>query len=118
MAARTFILFAGHDGRWRLAIDTSWADVPAEPGAPVEHVAELAADAMRRAGYRGAPVLLAIPSAWCFAASISNADLPRRRDRGARLFRLEEKLPLAAEEVVADFIDAGDRSLGVCARIE
>src|SRR5688572_27703816 len=118
MAARTFILFASHDGPWRVAADATVTEVPAEPGAPVERLAELAADVTRRAGYRGEPVLLAIPSAWCFAASISTTDLPSRRDRGARLFRLEERLPLAAEEFVADFIDSGPRSLGVCARLD
>src|SRR5688500_4342021 len=118
MAARTFILFASHDGPWRVAVDVALTDVPAEPGAPVERIAELAAGVTRRAGYRGEPVILAIPSAWCFAASISTTDLTRRRDHRARLFRLEEKLPLAAEEVVADFIDAGERSLGVCARLD
>ncbi len=118
MATRTFIVFASHDGPWHVVVDAHSIDVPAEPGAPVVRVAELAAEVMRRAGYRGEPALLAIPSAWCCAASISTTDVPRRHDRAARLFRLEEKLPLAAEDVVSDFIEAGERSLGVCARLE
>jgi hypothetical protein len=118
MASRTFILLAGHDAPWRVAVDARVADVLAEPGEPIDRVAPLAAESLRRAGYRGEPVLLAIPSAWCACASIALDGLPRRGDRTARLFRLEEKLPLATEDVVADFIDAGDRSLGVAALVE
>jgi hypothetical protein len=57
-----------------------------------------------------------VPSSWCLAARISLAGLPPR-DRDAMLYRLEEKLPLAAEAVTADFIPdpKGQNALGVCA---
>jgi type II secretion system protein L len=126
MAARSFILFPG-DRRWRIAATDGarridWIDLSLETGAP-DDVAEQVAGAMRRTGYRGGSgggggAMLAIPSSWCISASISNADLRTRRDRRAMLFRLEEKLPLAAEEVVADFIESSQTSLGVCARVE
>jgi hypothetical protein len=118
MASPTYILCAGHDAPWRVAIDARIADVAAEPGEPIDRFAQLAAESLRRAGYHGEPVLLAIPSAWCICASIPLDGLPRRSNRAARMFRLEEKLPLAAEDVVADFIDVGDQALGVAARVE
>ena len=118
MASKTYILCAGHDAPWRVAVDARVADVAAEPGEPIDRVAPLAAEWLRRAGYHGEPVLLTIPSAWCVCASIPLDGLPRRSDPSARLFRLEEKLPLAAEDVVADFIDAGNHALGVAARVE
>ena len=118
MAARTFILFAAHHAPWRVAVDGRVADVPAEPDEPLERVAQAAAESMRRAGYRGQPVLLAIPSHWCLAASVPLEGLPRRHDRAARLFRFEEKLPLAAEDLVADFIDGPQEALGIAVRLE
>jgi type II secretion system protein L len=77
------------------------------------------ADALRTLGRRDEPVLLAVPTAWCLAARISLDGLPRR-DRRAMLYRLEEKLPLAAEDVVADFIidRDGHHALGVAARLD
>jgi type II secretory pathway component PulL len=64
-------------------------------------------------------VILAIQSGWCLAARVS-LDGVARHDRQALAYRLEEKLPLAAEEFVADFIsDArGQTALGVAARVE
>lgn len=65
-------------------------------------------------GYRGLSVLLAIPSRWCLAALIDTAGLPRKARRQAMIYRLEEKLPLAAESFTADFIEHDvDLALGV-----
>src|SRR4051812_7997769 len=77
------------------------------------------ASALRTLGRRNEPALLAVPSAWCLAARISLDGLPRG-DRRAMTFRLEEKLPVAAEDVVADFIidRDGRRALGVAVRID
>ncbi len=80
---------------------------------------------MNTAGYAGEGTVLAIPSSWCFAVSIHVGDLPRN-DRNAMLYRLEEKLPLAAEAVIADFIPHQPHeaqhepqdALAVCVKIE
>jgi type II secretory pathway component PulL len=121
MSARSFVIFPGRS-RWRVAAvraddgPIEWRDV--EPGAATDEVAARVAETLRRAGYRGrGGVVLAVPSEWCVSATVSTENLPRR-DRKALLYRLEEKLPLAAEEVVADFVDGGPAMLGVCARVE
>ncbi|HEX4793465.1 MAG TPA: hypothetical protein VH370_06720 [Humisphaera sp.] len=106
MAAQAFILFPD-DTTWRFCVvssdQTRFGEIAVPARAGVNQLAELVADALQAAGYSGGGVMLAIPSAWCFSATISVANLPRR-DRQAILYRLEEKLPLAAESLVADFI--------------
>lgn len=74
---------------------------------------------LREQGHAGRPVLMAIPSHWCFAATLpASPDLPRH-DRKALLYRLEEQLPIAAEQLVADFIHLPDGSiLGLAARAD
>jgi type II secretory pathway component PulL len=69
--------------------------------------------------HRGARVVLALPSPWCLSATIDTIGLSLR-DRRAGIFRLEEKLPVAAEDVVADIVPSvGRRSaLGVCVRMD
>src|SRR5438270_158805 len=105
MSHSSFILFP-HDATWRVGIVDAggtprFEDAPlaASPAESALHIA----DHLRSAGYRGEGVMLAIPSDWCLATRIAVKDLPKR-DRSAMIFRLEEKLPLAAEEFVADFI--------------
>jgi type II secretory pathway component PulL len=63
------------------------------------------------------PVVLALPSSWCLSATIDTTGLPRA-DRRALVFRLEDKLPVAAEDVTADVVMHGAMALGVCARNE
>jgi GspL periplasmic domain len=129
MAARPFILFPPESSDaaiWRIGMVADSGplvveiSVPAQASAP-ESAACVAA-ALSRHGYDRGGVILAVPSAWCMAATISAADLPRH-DRKAMLFRLEEKLPVPAEGVVADFIPLGpeggsERMLGVCVQID
>jgi type II secretory pathway component PulL len=66
-------------------------------------------------------VVVAIPSAWCLAARVESS-VNARDDHKTLLFRLEEKLPLAAEQIVADFIlqehSGRAHALGVAARLE
>jgi type II secretory pathway component PulL len=52
----------------------------------------------------GGPVTLALPSSMCLAAMVDTAGLPRQGRRSAQVYRLELSLPLAAEEVAADFL--------------
>ncbi len=53
----------------------------------------------------GGDVALLVPGAWCLAATVSTAGLPRRGRAAALLYRLEVLLPVAAEDVAADFVD-------------
>ena len=58
-------------------------------------------------------VLLALPSRDCLCASIKTLDLPARQRREAMLYRFEEKLPVSAEEIAADFVAGDANALGV-----
>ena len=116
---RQFILFAdrrrysvvGIDGVIRAAID-------ADSVATGATTASLLLDAMRAAGCAPGEVIVALASELCLAASIQTAGLPRARRSRAMLYRLEEKLPLAAEELLADFAIHDGRALGVAARTQ
>jgi hypothetical protein len=119
MSHSTFVLFAGADN-WRLAVRSStgpqFFDLSIPANASPQQIAAAVSEALSKAAYAGEGILLAIPSAWCFSASIAIGDLPRH-DCKAMLYRLEEKLPLAAEGVVADFILHREEALGVCAKL-
>ena len=75
------------------------------------------ASALRASGYRGEPVLLALAAMMCLPAPISLEGIGPR-DRKAMLFRLEEQLPIAAEEFVADFVIHDNHALGVAVRLD
>ncbi len=76
------------------------------------------ANLLREMRYRREPITIALPSAWCFSASIDPSGLPKRSRHRAMMFRFEEKLPLPAEDVVADFVHSGNTALGVCANAQ
>lgn len=117
MANVGYILIPGSGGTaWRIATARGGArEVPAEAAAtPGEIANALAAELSRQVdGYRGQGVLLALPSEWCLPATIAVADLPAARDRAALLYRLEEQLPLAAEQFTADFVRSGESAMAV-----
>ncbi len=120
MSTTAHILFL-HGSTWQIASvvggHVSFTDIlPPEEGATPQAIAKRVAGEMRRMGYAGQGTVLALGAGECLAASIQTNDLPRG-DRKAMLYRLEEKVPLAAEHVVADFaIGAEGRALGVCVR--
>ncbi len=97
---------------------TSHGPVPTEQEGIAQR-ASLAAALLEKNGYSGQPLTLSIPSTWCMAAAISTEGLPRSgaTRRQAMVFRLEEQLPVAAEDMVADFIQRrttpGQQTLGV-----
>ncbi len=63
-------------------------------------------------------VVLGIPSSWCLCGTVDVSDLPPRQRRNAMLFALEEKLPVTAESVVADFVVAGKTALGIATDVQ
>lgn len=82
----------------------------------VSSPSDMAADCsqlLRELDYTGEPVLLAIPSSWCLAASFANDGLPTKSRDRALQYRFEEQLPLASEDMVMDFIDHKETSLGI-----
>jgi hypothetical protein len=64
------------------------------------------------------PVVLALASNDCLSATVSLDDLERGRRQLTLGYRLEEHLPVAAEQVVASYCEQGGAALGVCAEIE
>lgn len=112
MAGGVYVLFAG-DEVWRVASRGAVDEVRFDREASAKQIAAGVAGKLRERGYQGEGLLLALPGSWCLSAEISTADLPRQ-DRAAMAFRLEEKLPLAAENFTADFVIDGERALGVC----
>ncbi|HSU69070.1 MAG TPA: hypothetical protein VLJ39_19460 [Tepidisphaeraceae bacterium] len=117
MGSQSFILFAG-DSDWRIGRlasgEASFVNVPVAGRTPAEHARQIALS-LEELGYEGRGTLLALPSAWCYSASIATDDVPKN-DRKAMLYRLEEKLPLPAEGLIADFIPGGpaaERALGI-----
>lgn len=68
------------------------------------------------AGVEKGGIVLATPSNWSLCGTVDRANLPRAR-RQAMVYRLEEQLPLSAEDVVADFIEADQTALGVAGQL-
>jgi type II secretory pathway component PulL len=64
------------------------------------------------------PVLVAPGSTWCMAAKIPLENVQQARHRQGMMYRLEEYLPLAAEDIVADRIEVGGSVLCVAVPIE
>jgi hypothetical protein len=119
------LLIPGDDA-WRLGILSPTAD------AETWHVATGDADVIRaesvariltEQGAMRPTVFVALPAMRCQAARLPIDEPAARRTgsrawRRARLYELEEKLPIEAEAVVADFIAASDSTLGVCAMLD
>jgi hypothetical protein len=118
----TSILFAGQR-QWTVVSHSAGAgastlavDVP--QGATAVDAATLAVQALRSTAPAAASVTLAWPSAWCLCAEVAADDIPRASRQTTLVYRLEERLPLAAEEFVADFVAAPDETaLGVAAEL-
>lgn len=117
MASQYHTILIGLD-HWHIAITndngTRVVEVALAPDAPPAQAAQRLAQSLREQGHTGEGVGLAIPSNTCLCAAISTSGLPRKNARQAMVYRLEEKLPLAAEEIVADFADGNGHALGVC----
>lgn len=83
-----------------------------------ESMVRRVAEALRRQGYAGEGITLALPSTWCLAAPVNAANLPRRNRQHTLTYRFEEHLPVPVEEVIADFVGVGDVVLGVAVLLE
>lgn len=122
MAASAYILFP-HGPTWQIATVTgghvAFSDLLPPEGGPraasPQLIAERLSADLARLGYTGQGVVLSLAAADCLSASIDIAGLPRG-DRKAMLYRLEEKLPMAAESIIADFVIGQGRALGACVR--
>jgi hypothetical protein len=113
------ILIAGQDA-WRIgatgAAATTWTQTGLTSLSTAAEIHEKLPAALQRAGCRGRPLLLALSSGDCLAASIPTSALPRKLRRRAMEYRLEGKIPLAIEEVATDFVTHNGQALGVAVR--
>ncbi len=112
------VLFLG-DEAWRLgaaSVDSAGPiDVPFDAQAPVRQRVGACIRQIEQAGWQANPLLLALPSHWCLCATIETDDLGRSGRRKAMDYRLEEHLPLSAEDSVADYVELGNgQALGIC----
>lgn len=122
MALVSYILFP-HGPLWQIAGvnggHVTFTDILPPEGdprnTPAKAIAERLAAELGRLGYTGQGVMLALGADDCLAASIEIQGLARG-DRKAMLYRLEEKLPMAAESVICDFVVHEQRALGVAVR--
>jgi|GEM_PF-5113871 len=108
---------------WRLGAATdagvAWIETGISPHADAAEIIEKLPVALERLpASRDRAIVLALSSEDCLAASIATSALPRSDRRRAMEYRLEGKLPLAIEEVAADFISHNGRALGVCVRTQ
>jgi hypothetical protein len=86
---------------------------PADP-ADWSATAEQVAAQLAERGYRGETVCLALPSHWVLTAPVDSDNLPRGGPRQAMVYRLEEQLPLDAEDLTANFLwPVAGRCLGL-----
>jgi hypothetical protein len=117
---RSFVIFSPPGG-WRIGVaaggESRLVPVATESEEPA-HVAGALAGSLRSAGHAGEAVLLALGSGQCLSATVPTAGLPRRGRHQAALYRLEERLPLAAEDLSADFLFHNGTAMGVCTRAD
>lgn len=121
MSVKPVVIFAGN-GVWHVGAvgpgGPEFATAELTPDASPEQVAKAVAKMLSDAGYGGTGVLLALPSEWVLAARVDASELPQKARRQALVFKLEEELPVSAEEIVADFVGAEDRPLGLCVQTQ
>ena len=116
MTLKAISIFVAQDV-WRIALQSSSLsiiDIDAPKDVTQEELAQAVAQTLQEHEYTGQGVILAVPSEWCLCASISTSDLPKKARHQTMLYRLEEKLPVPAEDMVADFISQTNEALGIC----
>ncbi|MEK6250081.1 MAG: hypothetical protein N2C12_17990, partial [Planctomycetales bacterium] len=118
MASNYWLLIQGDDrwhvGRYDGSVSDGYdVDLPAgsDPAATVD----LVAGCLTEHGYRGEPLILGLQSSSCLSACFS-AETGASQSHQSLMYSLEEWLPLAAEDMVADFVVARNSVFGVAVR--
>ncbi len=106
MKSDTVLIFAG-EKTCHVAVNGRAGQREMEIAIGAESSPDLIADkivgAMQKLGAAGVPSILALPSEWCLAARIATDGLPRKNRRQPMVYRLENKFPVAAEDLAIDF---------------
>jgi len=119
--AHRWHLLAVETGVWRLgrsgtdAQSSDRIDIPLEASA--EQQAVILSEQLRNHGYQGEPIAVGINAQMCLVASMELSTTRQARDRQSLKYVLEEKLPLASEEFVADFLIEEKIVLGIAGEI-
>lgn len=124
MNASRYILFAGkgdlrigtmEDGVATVTLLLEHADDEYTP----TDIADAAINYLNEHDYDGSSIVLGLEASQCLSASINTSDLPRRATRQSLIYRLEEKVPIPAEDFVADFVKSPANHtpvIGICAQ--
>jgi hypothetical protein len=117
MKAACFVIITDRN-RWHVARvagpDVEIRPVAVNTGDDQGQPVQLAVDELKSLGYRSQGICLALGSEMVLADQIDCNNIPRKDRSAAMVFRLEEQLPLAAEQFTANFLPpAGGRSLGL-----
>jgi len=84
--------------------------------ASVDQSPDTITDALRTVlksiNYRNEPAVIAVRDEWCLSEPV--ADSSGKPTQQTMLYALEEMLPIAAEDVVADFLQNKSPTLGIC----
>ncbi len=103
MAKQHFVIFVGEEN-WRIGCASARGveidDLPTDKD--LRQLLSAVTATLRGKGYRREGVILVPPPEWCFCSGVSTVSLPRKHAHSALLYRFEEKLPIAMEELVAD----------------
>jgi hypothetical protein len=114
---RSIAIFAAADAFRIATIDRTGegtvVEVPVAADASPDARAAALADALKAGGFAGANAVLLLPSTRCLCATIPTDGLPARQRGQAMLYRFEERLPVAAEDIAADFIVGRGSALAV-----
>jgi len=115
------VLFASPT-EWRIGVFSDGSSTIRQIQAALDHspekIARAFAETLGAEGNRAGDLVVALAGDSCLSATIATEGLPRHGRGPAMLYRLEEKLPLAAEELAADFVVQNGCALGVCTRAQ
>ena len=108
------ILVTGESG-WQIGTET-FRSLDLAADASPETAASASCGGATGSGLPGEDVVLAIPSTWCLIATIPAMRKGKGRRRDMLAMALEEQFPIPAEEFVADYVEAGQKLLGIAGR--
>lgn len=117
---RTYWLLVETQSGYRLTKagdDPMVGDIVASPDLIPTEIAAAVQKRLDELAYRGEPMLLATGSQNALAATFPCTNQAMARKHDAMAYAMEEFLPLAAEEIVCDFVVLGDEALGVGADV-
>ena len=118
---RVYWLLIETQGGYRLAKagdDPTTGDVVASGDLNPTEIAASVRGRLDELAFRGEPMLLAIGSPSALTATFPSASQAMARKHDAMAYALEDFLPLAAEEIVSDFVVLGDEAFGVSAEVD